>query len=38
MPDTQTHIWVLRKHPGLAMRSAKETEEAEDENEDEDDM
>jgi hypothetical protein len=19
MPDTQTHIWVLRKHPGLAM-------------------
>lgn len=40
IPDTQTqiHIWVLRKHPGLAMLSAEETEEVEDEAEDEDDM
>ena len=40
MPGTQTHIWVLRKHPGLAMLSAEETEEVEDEPEagDEDGM
>jgi hypothetical protein len=38
MPGTQTSIWVLRKHPGLAMLNAEETEEAEDEAENENDI
>jgi 2-oxo-4-hydroxy-4-carboxy--5-ureidoimidazoline (OHCU) decarboxylase len=30
MPDTQEKVWIMRKHPGLAMLSVEETEETAD--------
>ena len=34
--NTSRPVWLLRKHPGLAMLSAAETEEVPDDNNDED--
>jgi 2-oxo-4-hydroxy-4-carboxy--5-ureidoimidazoline (OHCU) decarboxylase len=30
MPGTQEKVWIMRKHPGLAMLSVEETEETAD--------
>jgi hypothetical protein len=37
MPGTPVKVWIMRKHPGLAMLSAEETEATADKTGDEND-
>ncbi|KAF8224339.1 hypothetical protein L208DRAFT_1512578 [Tricholoma matsutake] len=36
MPETQTNVWIIQKHPGLAMLNAEETGETTDKTGDDD--